>query len=69
MSSSDIKSDKHELAENIARFIQNHGAEETAKLISRSLLFIVASSGGSEASFKDDLGMVSIRHTPIRNTH
>lgn len=69
MSSSDIKSDKHDLAENIARFIQNHGAEETAKLISRSLLFIVARSGGSEASFKDDLGVVSVQHTPIRNIH
>lgn len=69
MALSDLKSDKHELAKHIAQFIEVHGSEEAAKLLSRSLLSIVVRSEGYDAEFEHDLGMVLVQHTPIRNTH
>lgn len=66
---SDLKSDKYELAKHIAQFMEVHGSEEAASLLSRSLLGIVIRSEGYNAEFQHDLGRVLVQHTPIRITH
>lgn len=43
--------DKHKIANQIAAFMNNHGSEETGKLLCRVLLSIAEASNASEIQF------------------
>lgn len=53
--------DKHKIANQIAAFMNNHGSEETGKLLCRVLLSIAEASNASEIQFSDSTGEVHVR--------
>lgn len=53
--------DKHKIANQIAGFMNNHGYEETGKLLCRILLSIAEASNASEIQFSDSTGDVHVR--------
>lgn len=53
--------DKHEIANQIAAFMNKHGSEETGKLLCRVLLSIAEASNAAEIQFTDSTGEVHVR--------
>lgn len=61
----DIKADKHSLAEQLGSFVESHGAEEAGKLLSRFLLGLAHSVEAQEIEFKDHVGRVLIEPASV----
>lgn len=65
---SDLAKDKAELANTIANFATEHGGDELAKLLGRTLLGIVYHAGAEEAGFESDVGYVHVVCAPVPET-
>jgi hypothetical protein len=61
----DIKADKHALAEQLGCFVESHGVEEAGKLLSRFLLGLAHSAEAKEIEFTDHVGRVLIEPTSV----
>ncbi|RCW63242.1 hypothetical protein DET61_1199 [Marinobacter nauticus] len=64
----DIKADKHALAERLAAFAEAHGVEEAGKLLSRFLLGLAHAAEASEIEFADHVGRVLIEPKSVPET-
>lgn len=61
---SKLSEDKRKLSDCIAGFAEEHGAEELAKVLCRTIIAI-AYHGGRDAEFTSDAGTVKVTLTPI----
>lgn len=62
---SDIKADKHALADQLATFVEHHGIEEAGKLLSRFLLGLAHQVEAEKIEFTDHIGRVLIEPVVI----
>lgn len=61
----DIKADKHALADQFGSFVESHGVEEAGKLLSRFLLGLAHSTEATEIEFTDHVGRVLIEPAAV----
>lgn len=64
---SNPRADKHDLAGNVAAFMDKHGSEEAGKLLCRILLSIAEASNAAEIQYSDAVGEVHVRAISVDN--